>query len=643
MRALHAVVSVIAVSLLVPLLATPSATAAPMWTPAERLGTEGTFVDVAVNAAGDAVAVWSTGRFIKASYRPAGQDWKGPEKVALGHSDGDPIVVIDRQGDATVVWTDGEMHLADRMPDGTWNSVKDARLNDQHGDSCGDAYAGWPVLAGDPAGNIVVTWYETACEGYDTWEHFVWRSKTGAWGPIRDGGGGNFMTAVTITPDGVATFVKAASGVWAQTTRMGGELSPIKILVDGGDHWYPDIASNARGDIVVATVSRSLPDSPKQSVALSKAAGEPWQPAHQTPFATDMSGPSVAINNDGTTAVAYVRESSGTRVVASLGTVAGNQWSEPTAVSGSLRFPSTPDIAVAPDGAAAVVWATVPTNVPINTQASYRAPGQAWGGPVTLAGQRTDGFPGWWGPLPKVVAYPNGMFTSVFVRNAPLFSDHVDDTVAPMTRMVAPRTDFVRSTRIPVRWRSSDELARVRDMDVRVRSAGRSGDFSTWSAWRRRTADTSAVFAAKPGRTYCFSARARDRVGNLGAWAGERCAATPIDDRALNASSGWDRVKDRSAFLGTLTSAESAGDRVSLQNVRAKTLRLVVRTCPGCGTVRVFHGGRDLGKFSLYSPRVHNKRVILLREYSRVRGGTVVVRAVSSRKPVQIDGVVATR
>jgi len=242
-----------------------------------------------------------------------------------------------------------------------------------------------------------------------------------------------------------------------------------------------------------------------------------------------------------------------------------------------------------------------------------------------------------------MVAYPNGMFTAVFVSNAPLFSDHVDDTVAPTTRMVAPRTDFARSTRIPVRWRSVDELARVRDMDVRVRSAGHGGGFSTWSTWKHRTADTSAVFAAKPGRTYCFSARARDRVGNLGAWAGERCAATPIDDRALSSSRGWDRVDDRSAFLGTLTSAESAGDRVSLANVRATTLRLVVRSCPDCGTVRVFHGGRDLGKFSLASPRVHDKRVILLDEYSRVLGGTVVVRVVSSRKPVQIDGVVAAR
>jgi hypothetical protein len=559
-------------------------------------------------------------------------------------------VLIDDAGDASVLWMDdaGRRHLSDRGEDGTWRVDTAAPLNPENPGTCGDEYRDWPAFAHDAAGNIVLTFGESACQGYAGWTHYVWRFEDGSWGPLRDGGGGT----VTLTPDGVASFFSTGPGsIWMATSTKGDELSPYEQVWQGpksiGDI---SLASNAHGDIVLAAVARDEygMDEPARLVVLSRPAGAGWSPAYRSPVYTRLQGTTIALNDEGTAAVGYLRKETRFRVVAQIGTVAGNEWGEPAALSEPWGEVPVPDIAVAPGGAVAAVWATSPFLDRLRTQAAYRAPDGVWGDAATLGGSRTVDLEEAGGQYPRglsyarVAALPGGGFTAVFPENGVMYSDHVDDTTAPRSRVTAPRKEFVRSDRIVVRWTTSDALSGVRDTDVRLRSAGRSGGFSTWTLWKHRTEDRSAVYAAEPGRTYCFAARARDRVDNLGAWSAERCATTPTDDRELHGR-GWDRSGDRSAFRRTLTSTRKWGKRLRIEDLRAGSLTLLARTCPACGAVRVSHGGRDLGLFKLSSERRHYRVAIPVIDYTASRRGLLVLQVVSRGKPVYVDGVIAAR
>lgn len=191
-------------------------------------------------------------------------------------------------------------------------------------------------------------------------------------------------------------------------------------------------------------------------------------------------------------------------------------------------------------------------------------------------------------------------------------------------------------------WDATDELARPDTYDVRFRTAGRGGKLGRWHRWLTDTERVDRTFHARPGRTYCLAARSHDRVGNVGRWSPGRCTTTPLDDRAFAANSHrWDRVHSRSAYRDTLTVADRRGQTLRLDGVRATAVRLLVRTCPGCGEVVVGHRGKRIGVVDTGSSRARN-RVILVRAYDRPRTGALVIRTPGDRR-VRIDGVIATR
>jgi len=276
----------------------------------------------------------------------------------------------------------------------------------------------------------------------------------------------------------------------------------------------------------------------------------------------------------------------------------------------------------------------------MNIYASHRPVGGIWSEPTVLASRDRNNW-----LRHTATGHPNGSFTVFFGPDeSPMeFTDFVDDIVAPKVRMTKPGPRPVLGIRMRASWAATDNLAGVRDVDVRVRSAGRNGRFSSWATWLNDTTATSAQRRVKAGRTYCFAARPRDRVGNVGPWSAPRCAATPVDDRAARTTSGWSEKRSRAAYQRTLTTTDRRGERLVLPGVRARQIGLVARTCPACGKVTVRHGGRLLGTVDLRSRTVRNKRVFVLRTYARPRPGKVVVRVISGGKPVQIDGFIAKR
>ena len=106
---------------------------------------------------------------------------------------------------------------------------------------------------------------------------------------------------------------------------------------------------------------------------------------------------------------------------------------------------------------------------------------------------------------------------------------------------------------------------------------------------------------SKPGRVYTLAVTATDRAGNS-----RTSTAQLVDDRQFSSASPWASVKRRSAFDATLSSTAHVGakSRVRLQG---RVFRLYVETCPSCGKLGVYVGGKLRKKVDTYSAHRHHR------------------------------------
>jgi hypothetical protein len=368
---------------------------------------------------------------------------------------------------------------------------------------------------------------------------------------------------------------------------------------------------------------------------LARSAGGRWHETLLDPQGVRARRASVAVGPHGGIGVTYQRASDGA-LLARLGNVRGQSAQPATVLADQVSARGPASIDVSGSGDVVVTWAAPGTgSVPV--MASHLGRDGSWREPVRIGTQDAA-----W-TVPMVHGYPNGMSTVIF-ENAGVtrWTDLVDDRIGPATSMRAPSRSFQRRHRIAVRWSAADEQARLRDSDVQWRRSGRDGRLGSWSWLRHRTTSNAVRVRGEDGHSYCFRVRGRDRVGNVGQWSQRRCTTLPVDDRRMRGT-GWRRVRDKEAYDHTLTRSGRSASGLHLGGVRARTILLVVRTCPTCGRVQVSHGRRDLGVFSLSAPRVRDKRVIVVGTYPRVHEGRVVVRSAEPGKRVYVDGLVALR
>jgi hypothetical protein len=110
---------------------------------------------VAMNDAGEAVAVWrrldGTKDIIQAAVRPAGGDWADPDDLSdASQNAAEPAVAIDEAGEAVAVWTRGIIQASTRPAGGEWADPDDLSAAGQHGTS--------PVVAMNIAVGAVAVW-----------------------------------------------------------------------------------------------------------------------------------------------------------------------------------------------------------------------------------------------------------------------------------------------------------------------------------------------------------------------------------------------------------------------------------------------------------------------------------------------------
>ncbi|MGN6751603.1 MAG: hypothetical protein ACTHJJ_03525 [Intrasporangium sp.] len=215
------------------------------------------------------------------------------------------------------------------------------------------------------------------------------------------------------------------------------------------------------------------------------------------------------------------------------------------------------------------------------------------------------------------------------------------DGIAPKAAVTAlSPTQLASSMRLA--WTSTDEGgAGVKSHDVRLRTARLSAGFGpyTYPTNLQGLTSRSATIALTQGNQYCFSVRARDKVGNLGVWSPERCTVAALDDRRLSASSGWTRAGSSSYAFGTYTTTTRAGATLSKTSVQGKRFSVIATTCATCGALDVYHAGRKLGRINLYSPNTRTRQELFLPTQSVTRTGTLKIRTIN-RKRVHIDALV---
>jgi hypothetical protein len=146
------------------------------------------------------------------------------------------------------------------------------------------------------------------------------------------------------------------------------------------------------------------------------------------------------------------------------------------------------------------------------------------------------------------------------------------------------------------------------------------------------------VFTGSPGRTYCFSVRARDANSNLGAWGQQSCVSFPVDERTMTAAGTWSQVSSSSYYASTAMASTIAGATLKV-SVAYRRLSVIATKCSGCGFVNVYLGSTFLKSVDLSATATTNRAVFLIEISSTIKSGTITLKQSSAGHSVTIDGL----
>jgi hypothetical protein len=359
--------------------------------PAEHAGQP----HVALDSAGNATAVWDrwdgTATVVETAYRPAGAPWGEPEVLSPPDSMA-PKVVVDRNGVLTAVWErrTGVNHFAiesvTRMPGQEWSEPVEVTDFEQGSDP-------EPWLAVDWEGNATVVWKQ----GEVVMSSF--RGFLHAWGePIPLSPGESFTPQTAMDARGDATAVwmhfdgsryvvessyRPEQGEWGAATLVsqpGEEGGNPHVAVDGNGHSLVVWRGEDEGEEFVRAAFRP--------------AGAEWsEPVNVSNEGEQVQSLRAAIDPEGNAIVAWsgngLAEGEFDTVRAAF-KPAEQGWQEPVDLSaGGNGFPN--DVVFDQSGNAAIVWQRWDgvTNL---VQAAYRPVGGEWEEPVDLSEEGKQGM-----------------------------------------------------------------------------------------------------------------------------------------------------------------------------------------------------------------------------------------------------------
>ncbi|HEY0279301.1 MAG TPA: PKD domain-containing protein [Solirubrobacterales bacterium] len=394
--------ALLALALLVLLWAAAPAVAAPSWLATDTIASVGprasglTEDEVAIAPDGTSVAVW-TEEFsiyddvLYVAERPPGGPWGAPRELSPGgEMIREPVVAVDAAGEAVVVWSRGlglefAIESSSRPAGGQWGepvelSAPEMTKFEQFGSS----------IAMDAAGDVVVVWQrgESVAGSLSVVVEAAERTAAGAWSaPEQLSAEGKFAQGpkVGIGADGEAVAAwesgNGTSYVVEGASRQVGGIWGSPVELSGVATTAPDVhlAMNQGGEAVVLWNANG-----SELQAATRSAAGLWGPSSRV-FAAPgpFVHPRVAIDPRGdVTALweAYDPTAGGTLVQAA-DRPAGGGWGTATNVSGSGA--DEPQLAMDAAGNAYAIWVSVGAVDRVET--AVHPAGGTWGTPVELA------------------------------------------------------------------------------------------------------------------------------------------------------------------------------------------------------------------------------------------------------------------
>jgi hypothetical protein len=367
---------------------------------------------VAVDAQGNAVAVWSRGETIpgalhtvQSATRAAGADWQAPVDLSEAGQDAySPAVAVDPHGNAVAVWVgspDGQrteiVQGATRAAGAGWQAPVDLSVPSTY-------ILSSPQVAVDAQGNALALWSRS---------------------------------------DGTNGVVQSATrGVG------GGWQAPVDVSLASQHTYSPELAVNPHGDAVAVWLH---PDGFASAVVqgATRAAGAGWQAP------VDLSGPSqsslslpvpadVAIDAQGAATAIWSQFNGTNDLVQSATRAPGTGWQAPVDVSVAGQNASSPQIAVDPTGNSVAVWERGDPTSSAIVQGATRVPGEGWRTPVDLSVARPNSN----SYAPHVAVGAQGNAVTVWTHS---------DTTGNTTVQSATRTAAAGAWRAPVDLTDSDQ------------------------------------------------------------------------------------------------------------------------------------------------------------------------------------------
>jgi hypothetical protein len=359
-----------------------------------------------LDSEGNATAVWDrwngTDTVVESAYRPAGEGWGAPvdlsepklegEVVPGAHDAQSPQIVVDRNGNVTVIWeryagTKIVLQSVDRPAGGSWTEPVDI---------------GEVGLGPDPEPWIAVDWEGNATAVWKKGDviQSAFRPFAGEWGaPIPISGDESYVPQAAMDARGDTTAVWMrfdGSGYVVESAYRpeGGEWeSPTLVSQPGEEGGNPHVALDANGDSLVAWRGES------EGTEFVRAAYRPVGGSWESPANVSTAGEQVqslrdAVDPDGNAIVAWAGntgELGGYEIARAAYKPVDGEWEAPTELSadGGNAFPS--DVVFDTSGNAAVVWERGGSGTNV-VQAAYRPAGEGWEPAVDLSEEGKRGM-----------------------------------------------------------------------------------------------------------------------------------------------------------------------------------------------------------------------------------------------------------
>ena len=397
---------------------------------------------VAVDPAGDAVAVWSrsdgANEIVQAASRPAGGAWTGAVDLSVAGRDAvEPAVAIDSAGNAVAVWSRSNgsrtvVQTATMAAAGGWSAPIDL--------SNAESNAEAPQVAVAPNGEAVIVW--SLFNGANQIVQAASRPAGGTWTGAVDlsvAGRDAVEPAVTIDSAGNAVAVWSRSDgsafIVQSSTRAGGAWSspPTDLSAAGGSAGEPWIAIDANGEAVVVWSRSDGTNLIVQSAA--RAAGGAWSEAVSLSAAGSSSRePRVTMTPGGEALAVWARDALGFNTLAQVAQRSpGGAWSGTSDLSSGASIATAPRIAVDQAGDAVVLW-TDSAGAPSAILSATRPAGAGWEGRQRLSAQGTNSVE------PQIALGPDGNGVGVWAHESnshPIVQAVGFDGTAPQLRSVS--------------------------------------------------------------------------------------------------------------------------------------------------------------------------------------------------------------